>query len=436
MKIIKKTHNEKDIKIHVYESISNKNDHNHGSEKYLSKLKYKERGVTITSLVVTIIVLLILAGITIKFALDDNGIIKQSRLASEKYKNKALQEQLALNQAEQEISKASNNSSSAGSSGGSSGNQTSGGGSDSDSSEATDELKKQIEDLQNEVNSLTDQIQKEQQEKEQLQQQVNDLKKQQNEANTKISDLNNQIKDKDNKISDLTKEKENLESQINTLKAKQATGNATPSQVLAGATFSTSAGVDLTGTMVNHSAITTAVSVGSDGSKVYLRTTQGAYLTNATTDYPEVCATISDINNATGYKYTKDQYDSNYNSGFNAGVSAADGRVNTSSASYINGYNSGYNAGVASKSTHNRISAYVGNYTSTSVSVGDCYFFLYAMNGQSLCFLYEYTKINGSISLISKTVDNITSGNPYSISGDGSTINLYGRYVSLVGIRM
>lgn len=44
-----------------------------------------------------IIVLLILAGITIKFALDDNGIIKQSRLASEKYQNKALQEQLALN---------------------------------------------------------------------------------------------------------------------------------------------------------------------------------------------------------------------------------------------------------------------------------------------------------------------------------------------------
>ena len=65
--------------------------------KYYKKIRHQESGVTIASLVVTIIVLLILAGITIKFALDDNGIIKQSRLASEKYQNKALQEQLALN---------------------------------------------------------------------------------------------------------------------------------------------------------------------------------------------------------------------------------------------------------------------------------------------------------------------------------------------------
>ena len=35
----------------------------------------KEKGVTIMSLVITIIVLLILAGITIKFAISDNGII-------------------------------------------------------------------------------------------------------------------------------------------------------------------------------------------------------------------------------------------------------------------------------------------------------------------------------------------------------------------------
>ena len=290
-------------------------------DKNNKKIKHQERGVTITSLVVTIIVLLILSGITIKFALDDNGIIKQSRLASEKYQNKALQEQLALNQAEKEITEAANNASSV-----SSGNQTTGGGTSggsSGSTENTDELKRQIEDLQSEVDRLTAQIQKEQEEKAQLQQQVNDLNKQLNEANNTITDLKNQIKEKDNKISDLTKEKGDLESQINTLKSKQATENATEAQVLAGATFSTSAGVDLTGTMVNHSAITTAVSVGSDGNRVYLRTTQGAYLTNATTGYPEVCATISDVNNATGYKYTQAQYDANYNNGYSAGKSAS-----------------------------------------------------------------------------------------------------------------
>ena len=329
-----------------YNNLNNKYDCNYNYQhcysynNYLSKQEFRERGVTIMSLVITIIVLLILAGITIKLALDDNGIIKQSKLASEKYQNKALQEQFALNQAEQEIEKASNSSSSSGSSGG--GNQATGGnstsgGSGSGSSENTNELKKQIEDLQNEVDSLTAQIQQEKQEKEQLQQQVNDLKKQQNETNSTISDLNNQIKNKDNKITDLTKEKESLESQINTLKSKQATGNATASQVLAGATFSTSAGVGLTGTMVNHSAITKAVSVSSDESNVYLRTTQGAYLTNASSNYPEVCASISDINNITGYKYTQSQYDSNYTSGYNAGKSSVSIKTASTGRRYING---------------------------------------------------------------------------------------------------
>ena len=39
---------------------------------------------------------------------------------------------------------------------------------------------------------------------------------------------------------------------------------------------------------------------------------------------------------------------SNYIGGYNAGVSYADGRVNTSSASYTSGYSAGNTAGVAS----------------------------------------------------------------------------------------
>ena len=247
----------------LYNNMNNADDyiyqHCYSYNNYLSKQEFKERGVTIMSLDITIIVLLILSGITIKLALDDNGIIKQSKLASEQYQNKALQEQFALNQAEQEIEKASNSSSSSGSSGG--GNQSSGGGSTSGgttggSSENVDELKRQIDELQ---------------------------------------------------------------AQVAALEANQATGNATASQVLSGATFSTSEGVGLTGTMVNHSAITTAISIGTDESKVYLRTSPGAYLTNSTSGYPEICANISDINNATGYKYTKEQYDANYSTGYNEG---------------------------------------------------------------------------------------------------------------------
>ena len=92
--------------------MNNIDDYNHqrcyNYNNYLSKQEFKERGVTIMSLVITIIVLLILAGITIKLALNDNGIIKQSKLASEEYQNKALQEQFALNQISKEIENVKN----------------------------------------------------------------------------------------------------------------------------------------------------------------------------------------------------------------------------------------------------------------------------------------------------------------------------------------
>ena len=174
----------------LYNNMNNTDDYNYqrcyNYNNYLSKQEFRERGVTIMSLVITIIVLLILAGITIKLALDDNGIIKQSRLASEEYQNKALQEQFALNQISKEIENASNNVGSGNQS--SSGGSTSGG-TTSGSSENVDKLKKQIDELQ---------------------------------------------------------------AQVSALEANQATGNATASQVLAGATFSTSEGVGLTGIMVNR----------------------------------------------------------------------------------------------------------------------------------------------------------------------------------------
>ena len=174
----------------LYNNMNNTGDYNYqhcyNFNNYLSKQEFMERGVTIMSLVITIIVLLILAGITIKLALNDNGIIKQSKLASEEYQNKALQEQFALNQISKEIENASNNVGSGNQS--SSGGSTSGGTS-SGSSENVDELKRQIDQLQ---------------------------------------------------------------AQVSALEANQATGNATASQVLAGATFSTSEGVGLTGIMVNR----------------------------------------------------------------------------------------------------------------------------------------------------------------------------------------
>lgn len=55
------------------------------------------KGITLITLVVTIIVLLILAGITIGTITDDNGIIKKAQEAANKTQDAARNEQEALN---------------------------------------------------------------------------------------------------------------------------------------------------------------------------------------------------------------------------------------------------------------------------------------------------------------------------------------------------
>lgn len=72
------------------------------------KKTISEHGVTIMALVITIIVLLILAGITIQMALDDNGIIKQAKNAKNTYESSREAEQVALGQASNSIQDAMN----------------------------------------------------------------------------------------------------------------------------------------------------------------------------------------------------------------------------------------------------------------------------------------------------------------------------------------
>ena len=56
-----------------------------------------QKGITLIALVVTIVVLLILAGITISLVFSDNGIIAKAREASSSYTNAANEEQKLLN---------------------------------------------------------------------------------------------------------------------------------------------------------------------------------------------------------------------------------------------------------------------------------------------------------------------------------------------------
>ena len=59
----------------------------------------QQKGITLVALIITIIVLLILAGVTISLVLGDNGILNHAQDAGERYQNAANNETKLLNQA-------------------------------------------------------------------------------------------------------------------------------------------------------------------------------------------------------------------------------------------------------------------------------------------------------------------------------------------------
>ena len=231
----------------------------------MRKIIRKAKGVTMLALVVTIIVLLILAAITLSLAVGENGIIKRAKLARDKVKNASIAEEEAMNTAAEEIDNAEGGSSS--------------GGTCPDVSELEDTIK----ELQNTIASLEQQLANEKANKAELERQIASLNNQianlNNELNSKkeeIADLQGQLASKNEEIARkdetirnlqetvdrLNTQIEELNRQIETLKTKQATGNATVSEVLAGKTFSNSSGVGLVGTMANNGAISKTLNAG------------------------------------------------------------------------------------------------------------------------------------------------------------------------------
>ena len=59
-------------------------------------MKFNQKGITLIALVITIIVLLILAGISISMLSGDNGILRQASEAKEDTKKKTMEEQIKL----------------------------------------------------------------------------------------------------------------------------------------------------------------------------------------------------------------------------------------------------------------------------------------------------------------------------------------------------
>ena len=255
---------------------TNKNEENKLINAKENKMKKetirKAKGVTMLALVVTIIVLLILAAITLSLAVGENGIIKRAQLARDKAKNASIAEEEAMNLAAGEIDNA-----------GSGGSGGSGEGGTCPECPDVSELENTIKELQNTISSLEQQLANEKANKAELERQIASLNNQiaqlNNELNSKkeeIADLQGQLASKNEEIARkdetirnlqetvdrLNTQIEELNRQIETLKTKQATGNATVSEVLAGKTFSNSNGVGLVGTMANNGAISQTLNAG------------------------------------------------------------------------------------------------------------------------------------------------------------------------------
>ena len=309
-------------------------EENKRSKKIIKVMK-RAKGVTMLALVVTIIVLLILAAITLSLAVGENGIIKRAKLARDKAKNASISEEEAMNLAAGEIDNAGS-----GGSGGQGGEGTCPG---------TEELENTIKKLQSTIANLEQQLETERANKTALEQQIASLNNQiaalNSELNSKkeqIADLQGQVSSKNEEIarkdetirnlestvSNLNSQIEELNRQVETLKAKQATGNAAVSDVLAGKTFSNSSGVGLVGTMVNIGAINATLNAGQSHNILEGYTTGGRVTAASLESQTEGTANSNNLSAGktawvNGQQIIGNGADSNtaYNNGYNAGLS-------------------------------------------------------------------------------------------------------------------
>ena len=255
------------------------------------------------ALVVTIIVLLILAAITLNLTLGENGIIERAKLARDKAKNASIAEEEAMNEAADEIDNSGN--------GGGSGD----GGTCPECPDVS-ELENTIKELQNTIASLEQQLANEKANKAELEKQIADLNKQIEELKNQIeaqkeqiADLEGQVASKNEEIArkdetiknlqetvnNLNKQIEELNRQIETLKAKQATGNALVSEVLAGKTFSNSSGVGLVGQMANNGALNASLNAGQSYTVPAGYTAGGTITANSLASQTQGTAVAGDI---------------------------------------------------------------------------------------------------------------------------------------------
>ena len=64
--------------------------------RLVKKKSLQERGITLISLVVTIVIMLILIGVTIATVTGDNGLFSKAKQATVEYEKEALKEEMRL----------------------------------------------------------------------------------------------------------------------------------------------------------------------------------------------------------------------------------------------------------------------------------------------------------------------------------------------------
>ncbi|MFR0822256.1 MAG: hypothetical protein ACLU84_07330 [Clostridia bacterium] len=274
----------------------------------------KETGITMVSLVVTIIILIILAGIGIQVTIGEDGIITKVKQAKQNITLAGEAEAMQLNQLYYELETGSEMS-------------------EDEESTKKDEiialLQKQVEELQKQVASL-------QTENAELKKQIQDLNTQIANLQTEIADLKAQIASKDIEIANLKKqvsEKEakiqDLQNQLNNLNSLLAQTNATADKMLAGYK-AYSGGKLLTGTMLNRGAISSTLNCGQTYTiPAGYHNGSGKVTANSLASQTSATANANNISNGVtawvnGTKIIGNGADVNnsYNNGYNAGYEA------------------------------------------------------------------------------------------------------------------
>lgn len=271
----------------------------------------KENGITMITLAVTIIVLIILAGVSIVTLVGDNGIITKAKQARENIIYAGEEEQKQLNQLFWEMEQ--------------NGSYT------EDEEDAkkdkmiellqkqVEELKKQVADLQSENTALKEQVANLNSQIEDLNKQINDLKAEVAEKDIEIADLKEEVALKQETIN-------NLQGQLDSLNSQLAQTNATAAHILKNYK-AYSGGKLLVGTMENRGAVSASLNAGQSYTiPAGYHNGSGKVTANSLASQTQGTATANNISSGmtawvNGQKITGNGTDVNnsYNNGYNAG---------------------------------------------------------------------------------------------------------------------